>query len=158
MKTKKIAFSGLIIALYLVVMYFTQSISFGQYQIRLATGLYGFAYTFEFLCFPLGIANMLSNIIFGGDIVNGCFGLIAGIVSTKTICLLKHITDKKVILVLPIAIVPSLIIPIWLSFSFNMPYLVLVFSLLVGQTITAYTFGIMVMKIADKYDFERLFG
>lgn len=151
-KTRKITFSGAIMALYIIFMALTQSISFGQYQIRLATGLYGLVYAFPFLCVPLGIANMLSNIFLGGDIVNGCFGLIAGIATTKSICLLKKNTDKKTILVLPIAIVPSLIVPIWLSFSLNVPYYLLVLSLLVGQTITAYTCGIMVMKIVEKLD------
>lgn len=150
----KLSFSGMIIALYLVIMYFTQSIAFGQYQIRLATGLYGLAYSFQFLCIPLGVANMLSNILFGGDIINGFLGLLAGILTTKSICLLKYLTSRKVILVLPIALVPSLLIPIWLSFLLNVPYYVLVLSLLVGQTITAYTFGIMVMKIAEKYTFD----
>lgn len=157
-KTMKLTTSGVVIALYIVFVYFTQSISFGQYQIRLATGLYGLAYVFPFLCVPLGIANMLSNILFGGDIVNGCFGLIAGFITSVSICLLKMITNKKAFLVLPIAIVPSLIIPIWLSFSLNAPYHLLVLSLLVGQTITAYTCGIMVMKIAEKLNSNIIFN
>ena len=48
-RTKKLTLSGLTIALYIVMMYFTQSFSFGQYQIRLATGLYSLAYHFSFL-------------------------------------------------------------------------------------------------------------
>lgn len=151
-KTKSVAFSGMAIALYIVLMYFTQSISFGQYQIRLATSLYGLVYSYPFLCVPLGIANMLSNLIFGGDVVNGCFGLLAGIITTKSICLLKKFTTKKIFLVIPIAVIPSLIVPIWLSFSLNIPYHLLVCSLLVGQTITAYTCGIMVMVVAERLD------
>lgn len=155
-ETNKLTFSGVVIALYVVFMYFTQSIAFGQYQIRLATGLYSLAYRFTFLCIPLGLANMISNLLFGGDIINACFGFVAGITTTGMICLLKKITKKKVILVLPIAIIPSLIIPIWLSFTLNVVYYVLVISLLVGQTITAYTCGIMVMKIAETMRWDTI--
>ena len=70
-------------------MYFTQFISFGQYQVRLVTGLYGLVYEFPFLCVPLGIANMLSNILFAGDIVNGLFGFLASLATTEAICLLS---------------------------------------------------------------------
>lgn len=107
-------------------MFFTQSVSFGQYQIRLSTGLYSLAYQFSFLCVPLGLANMLSNILFGGDLINGIFGFIAGTLTCVSICLLKRITTKKIIIVLPIAIIPSIIIPIWLSYTLQIPYYFLV--------------------------------
>lgn len=149
-KAKTTALSGIAIALYIVVMYFSQSISFGQYQIRLATSLYGLVFSFPFLCIPLGIANMLSNILFGGDFVNGFFGLLAGVLTTKCICLLKRLTSRKILLVLPIAIIPSLVVPVWLSYSLNVPYLFLVGSLLIGQAITAFSCGISVMVISEK--------
>lgn len=155
-QTYKLTFSGVVIALYIVVMYFTQAIAFGQYQVRLATGLYGLSYSFPFLCIPLGLANMLSNCILGGDIINGCFGFWAGVITTKSICLLKKATKKKSVLVLPIAIIPSLLIPIWLSYTLNVSYYILFFSLLIGQTITAYTGGVIVMKIGELLKFKWL--
>ena len=148
-QTYKLTFSGLVIALYIVIMYFTQAIAFGQYQVRLVTGLYGLSYSFPFLCIPLGLANMLSNCILGGDIINGCFVFLAGVITTKSICLLKKVTKQKSVLVLPIAIIPSLLIPIWLSYTLNVSYYILFFSLLFGQTITAYTSGVIVMKIGE---------
>lgn len=155
-QTYKLTFSGLVIALYIVIMYFTQAIAFGQYQVRLATGLYGLSYSFPFLCIPLGLANMLSNCILGGNIINGCFGFWAGVITTKSICLLKKVTKKKSVLVLPIAIIPSLLIPIWLSYTLNVSYYILFFSLLIGQTITAYTSGVIVMKIGELLKFKWL--
>lgn len=155
-RTYRLTFSGVVIALYVVIMYFTQAIAFGQYQVRVATGLYSLSYSFPFLCIPLGLANMLSNCIFGGDIINGCFGFFAGVITTKSICLLKKVTKKKSILVLPIAIIPSLLIPIWLSYTLNVSYYILFFSLLVGQTITAYTCGVIVMKIGEQLKIKWL--
>lgn len=148
--TKKLALSSLTIALYIVLMYFTQSFSFGQYQVRLATGLYSLAYYFPYLCVPLGLANMLSNILFSGDFINGILGFIAGTLTCVSICLLKKITTNKIIVVAPIALIPSLIIPIWLSYTIHMPYFYLVVSLLVGQTISAYTMGLFVLTTAKR--------
>lgn len=149
-KSEKVALSGLVISVYIVFVYLTQFLSFGQYQIRLATGLYSLAYFFPYLCFPLGLANMLSNILFGGDVVNGMFGFIAGILTTYTIVLFKKITTQKSVLVIPIAIIPSLIIPIWLSYTLDVPYYILVGSLLFGQTISAYTIGLGILYTVER--------
>ena len=40
-KTQKLTIGAICIALYIVVMFCTQSFAFGQYQIRIATALYG---------------------------------------------------------------------------------------------------------------------
>ena len=57
--SKKIAYSGVVMALYIVVVFATQGFSFGLYQIRIATALYALAFHFPFLVVPLALANML---------------------------------------------------------------------------------------------------
>ncbi|MGE1063784.1 QueT transporter [Megasphaera paucivorans] len=59
--TKRMTISAMVITVYVVLLYMTQSISFGAYQIRIATALYALAYIYPFLVIPLGIANLLSN-------------------------------------------------------------------------------------------------
>ena len=61
-KAQKLTFSAMIMALYIVVLYFTQSFSFGAYQIRIATSLYGLSYLFPFLVLPLGFANFIAGL------------------------------------------------------------------------------------------------
>ncbi len=39
-KVQKLTVSAMVMALYVVVLYFTQSFSFGAYQIRIVTALY----------------------------------------------------------------------------------------------------------------------
>ena len=74
-KTQKLTISAIVIALYVVVMVVTQSFAFGAVQIRLATALYALSYIFPFLVLPLGLSNLLSNMLLGGlgifDIVGG---------------------------------------------------------------------------------------
>ena len=73
--TRKLAVSGMVMALYIIVMYITQGFAFGQFQIRIATSLYAAAYLFPFLVVPLGLSNMLSNVLMGGL---GVFDMIGG--------------------------------------------------------------------------------
>ena len=145
--SRRIAYSGVVMALYIVVVFATQSFSFGQYQIRIATALYALAFHFPFLVLPLALANMLSNLLMGGlglfDIVGG---FVIGLLTAGSIALLGKVTKRSYILVLPIALAPSFVVPIWLSYILNVPYIYLVISLLVGQIISAYTLGILIIK------------
>ncbi|NCA66955.1 MAG: QueT transporter family protein [Clostridia bacterium] len=137
-KTKKIAFSGIIIALYIVIMYFTSSFAFGAFQIRIATALYSLSYAFPFLVLPLALANMLSNIL-SGQILDVIGGFVIGLLTSGAICLVRRIPSKwGSLLIVPIIILlPGFIVPIWLSKILSVPYWVLVASLLVGQIIPA---------------------
>ena len=65
-KTQKLTISALCMALYLVVMMCTQSFAFGQYQVRIATALYGLSAIFPFLIIPFGLVNVLANTLMGG--------------------------------------------------------------------------------------------
>lgn len=155
-KAKKLSISSMAIALYVIIVYFTQGISFGAYQIRIATGLYALAYEFPFLVLPLGLANMISNILMGGmglpDIVGGT---IVGIVTSGSVVMLKKLPIvngklKSLICVLPIGILPAVIVPLWLSVILKMKYVVLVMMLLPGQFISAYTVGLLIINISGR--------
>ena len=144
-KTQKLAISGIVIALYIVVMYLTQSFAFGQYQVRIATAIYGIAYLFPFLVVPLGLSNLLANMVMGGlgvfDIVGG--GLVG--LATAGCCALlgkKKITPWAVIA--PITLIPALGVSLWLSGILGVPYWTLAASLLVGQAIAGIAGAVLV--------------
>lgn len=46
---RKLTTSGIVIALYVIILFMTQSFSFGAYQIRIVTSLYALSYLFPFL-------------------------------------------------------------------------------------------------------------
>ena len=133
---RKVTTSGLVIAAYIVVMYLTQSFSFGQYQMRVATSLYAMAAIHPFLIVPLGVSNLLSNMIFGGL---GLFDVIGGfVVGIVTAAACWYLRKMSVWLVgVPILIIPTLLVPIWLSALLGIPYVTLVISVGTGQTIPA---------------------
>lgn len=133
---RTVTISGLVIAAYIVVMYMTQSFSFGQYQMRLATSLYALAAIHPFLILPLGMANLLSNALFGGlgpfDIIGG---FVAGVLTASACRYLRKISIWLV--GVPILVIPMLLVPIWLSVLLDIPYLTLVVSIGIGQTAPA---------------------
>ena len=108
-RVQKLTFSAMVMAIYIVVLYFTQSFSFGAYQIRIATSLYALSYLFPFLVFPLGLANFISNMFFGGfgivDMLGGC---IVGIVASASIVLIRKKGWNRVLIAVPIVLVPGL--------------------------------------------------
>ncbi len=133
---QKLVFSALCIALYIVVMTATQSFAFGQYQIRIATALYGLTSLFPFLAVPLSLANVISNTLMGGlglpDMIGGFF---VGLATTGSIIFgRKHGLGRWVIWA-AVTFIPGLGVPIWLSLLLHIPYGVLAGSLLVGQCV-----------------------
>lgn len=135
-KYSKLTISGIYIALFLVVMLCTQSFAFGQYQIRIATALYGLSALFPFLIIPSCVANVLSNTLMGGlgilDIVGGG---IVGLLTTGIIVFGKKKGWGNWIVFLAVTFIPGLLVPLWLSLLLNIPYWALASSILVGQAI-----------------------
>ena len=149
-QTQKLTLSGAVMAIYIVVMYFTQSFAFGQYQVRIATAIYGVAYLFPFLVVPLGLSNLLANMVMGGlgvfDIVGGG---IVGLLTAGACALLgkKKITSWAVIV--PITLIPALVVSIWLSKLIGVPYVALAGSLLVGQAIAGVVGALLVKALKN---------
>ncbi|MBR2698842.1 MAG: QueT transporter family protein [Clostridia bacterium] len=149
-KTQKLTLSGAVMAIYIVVMYFTQSFAFGQYQVRIATAIYGVAYLFPFLVVPLGLSNLLSNMVMGGlgffDIVGGG---VVGLMTAGCCALLGKGKITSWAVVAPIMLIPALVVSIWLSKLINVPYAALAGSLLVGQAIAGAVGAVLVRALRN---------
>ena len=149
-KAQKLTFSAMVMALYIVVLYFTQSFSFGAYQIRIATALYALAYLFPFLVLPLGFANFIANFLFGGlgllDWFGGCF---VGIIVTAIIVLIRRKGWSRWLMILPIILVPGLGVPSYLSYLLHVPYSVLPTSLCIGQSVPAVC-GVVLVNVLQR--------
>ncbi|MBR6231321.1 MAG: QueT transporter family protein [Lachnospiraceae bacterium] len=152
--TQKLTISALLMALYVVVVFLTQSFSFGAYQVRIATALYALAFIYPFLILPLGLANCLANTLIGGlGIWDSIGGLIVGIATTALIVLLKKLKAPAWTCAIPVTFIPALGVPIYLSQLLGLPYSMLAISLLVGQAISGVcgaAFVIVLQKTALK--------
>lgn len=162
--TKQLTFSAMIIAIYIVVMYFTQGISFGAIQCRVATAIYALAYPFPFLVIPLGVANCLSNIM-GGMFIDMIGGLFVGWITSFFIVILRFISDKneaktinficKILVILPITIIPAFGVSIWLAPILStqettVTYIGLSLSLCAGQFIAG-AIGSFLLFFLEKF-------
>lgn len=146
MSTRKIALSGVVMALYVVIMYFTQGFAFGQYQIRIATSLYALSAIYPFLILPLAISNMLSNILMGGlGVFDVLGGFVVGVITTTAIYLVEKFNLNDLYIAIVIILGPGLIVPIWLSVIINVPYSILATSLCIGQIIPGIV-GVILVK------------
>ena len=153
LSNQKLVFSALCIALYIVVMICTQSFAFGQYQIRIATALYGLS-----AILPFGLANVVSNTVMGGlglpDIIGG---FIVGIVTTSIIVFAKRRGCGNWIIWAAVTFVPGLGVPVWLSVLLDIPYLVLASSLLIGQCICGIA-SVMLVTALERVGAGKLFA
>ena len=149
-KVQKLTVSAMVMALYVVVLYFTQSFSFGAYQIRIATALYALAYLFPFLVLPLGFANFIANFLVGGlgllDLFGGCC---VGIIVTAIIVLIRRKGWSRWLMILPIILVPGLGVPSYLSYLLHVPYSVLATSLCIGQSVPAVC-GVVLVNVLQR--------
>lgn len=159
MTTRKLTISAMVVALYIVLIYVTQGISFGAYQIRIATSLYALAYAFPFLIIPMGIGNLISNFLFGGlgilDMVGG-FGV--GVLTTSLIVLMRRFGLTAWWAALPIILVPALCVPLWLSPLIGVTYWALVINLLVGQTIPGIVGATLVKALVSRRSMVAFMG
>ena len=151
--TQKLTLSGAVMAIYIVVMYFTQSFAFGQYQVRIATAIYATAYLFPFLVVPLGLSNLLANMVMGGlgffDIVGGG---IVGLLTAGSCALLGKRGHTPWLAVVPIALIPALVVSLWLSKLIGVPYPVLAGSLLVGQAICGIVGALLIRALKNVWE------
>jgi uncharacterized membrane protein len=142
----KLAVSGLAVAFYVVVMWATQSFAFREYQIRVATSLYALSALFPFLILPLGISNMLSNILLGGlGPLDALGGFAAGVLTASAVYGIKRLGWNEMLIALPIILIPGLLVPIWLSYLLGLPYGVLAASICVGQIVPG-ILGVILVK------------
>jgi uncharacterized membrane protein len=150
-RVEKLVLSGLIMAIYVIAMFYTQSFAFGAYQVRIATSLYSLTSLFPFLVFPLGIANSLSNTLMGGiGIFDTLGGFIVGVITSTSVYLIKKYNLNDWLIALPIIFGPGLIVPLWLSFILNIPYGVLALSLSIGQIFPGIVGVILVKQLRNK--------
>lgn len=145
---KQIAISGFVIALYVIVMFLTQSFAFGQYQVRIATSIYALAAIYPFLILPLGIANFFSNTLMGGLGPLDMFGgFIAGVLTSFSCYYLRKI--NIILVAIAIFLIPTFLVPIWLVYLLKIPYELLVLSVGAGQILPS-ILGVLMVKYLEK--------
>lgn len=76
-------------------------------------------------------------------------GAVVGLLTTGFAYLIKRFKMNEWFIALPIILIPGLVVPIWLSYLFNLPYIALAISLLIGQIIPG-ILGVLIVKQMSK--------
>lgn len=152
---RKLTFSAMVIAFYIATMGLTQSFSFGAYQIRIATAIYALAYFFPFLIVPLGLANLLSNLFFGGLGFFDMFGGgCVGIATASVVYLLGKYHFSPIWIILPITFIPGLGVATWLSYLLHIPYAAMATSLCIGQIVPGIVGAAFILVLQKRFHHE----
>lgn len=148
--TRRLVLSALIIACYITLVAITAGFAFGAIQVRLATALYSLSYLFPFLVFPLGLANMLSNLLFGSlGLIDVIGGTIVGLITPACIYAVRKWRLPLWFIAVPIILIPGLGVPLYLHYLLQVPYWPLALSLLLGQVVPA-VLGYLLVKALKK--------
>lgn len=143
---KKLTVSGIIMAVYIDLMYLAQILSLGQIRIRIADCAYILSYVYSFLAIPLGLANFLYGLFFGGfGLIDAVGWAVVGIITSEGVNLVKRIGLSEWFTVIPVICIPSLLAPLWLSPILHLPYVVLTVSISIGQIVPA-CMGVFLLK------------
>ena len=151
--SKKLTVSAMVMALYVVVMYCTSSFAFGAVQVRIATVLYSVSWYFPFLVLPLGLANLLSNIIGGMGPVDMFGGCAVGMITSFLVYILRRSKLPFFAAAVPIVFCPGLIVPVSHTGTLRpgftgVPYGALAVNLCLGQLAPA-VLGALAIKLLD---------
>ena len=119
---QKLTFSGLMIALYVTVLYLTQSFSFWRVPNPHRNEPVCAGVSVSVLVVPLGLANAIGNIFGDWAYWIWCGGFAAGLATTGLEVLIRRANLPLWLCALPILLVPGLGVPIWLSYLLELPY------------------------------------
>ena len=142
--TRKITYSGMIIAIYVALTVILGAISYGPIQVRFAAGLYVLAALDIWFTLPLAIATGMAN-YFGGL---GAPDIIIGPIASTAACLGCYAFRKHKWLI-PAAI-PLFSAPIlagYLHLLFGLPFWFMLATIFIGQSIAGYTLGAVVLNV-----------
>jgi uncharacterized membrane protein len=139
--------AGVIAAIYFVLTFVLQPISFGAVQFRISEAM-TILPLFTSAAVPgLFIGCFLANIIGGLGLVDIVFGSL----TTLAAAYLTSKMPNKYLAVLPPILLNAFVISIWVSKITNMPYIVTVGTIGFGEFVSAGIFGVVLA-----YAFERV--
>ncbi|HOO73672.1 MAG TPA: QueT transporter family protein [Tepiditoga sp.] len=147
MKVKKIAYSGVVAALYVALFLLFQPISVGPVQFRIAEAFTVLPFLSPVFIPGLFIGVFLSNIFSGlgpWDIYFGSFlTLLAAFLTWKM--------PKKFLAPLPPVLINAFGVSLYVSALYGVPYFYSVLWIGIGEAVVTYLIGIPVLNILKKY-------
>lgn len=149
-KTRFITEAAVIAAIYVVLVYAFQPISYGPVQFRIAEALTVLPYFTPAAVPGIGIGCFLSNLLTGADILDTIFGSLASLLAAYLSYKLRW---NKFLVPLPPIIVNAIVVPFILKFAYfetnySIPYMTLTVGS--GQVLAAGVLGMVLLLALEK--------
>jgi len=149
---KNIAFASVIAALYIALIIVFQPMSFGHIQIRVAESLALTPALMPAAIPGIFIGCLVSNILFGGGIIDIIFGSLASLLAAY---LTYKLRKNLYLAALPPVIVNAVVVGTYLALLSNISVLLCIFYVGAGQVVSCYCIGIPLVMTLKKYIFKN---
>lgn len=146
-RTKYLTQAAIIAAVYVVLTMIFAPISYGQVQVRISEALTILPYFTPAAIPGLFIGCIIANIYGGAGLIDIVFGSLA----TLLAAFLSYKMPKKYLVPLPPVIINAVVIGFVLHFAINIPLLITMAWVGLGQLIACYGIGYPLMILLEKY-------
>jgi len=142
--------AAIIAALYVVLTLIFAPISFSEVQVRISEALTVLPYFTPAAIPGLFIGCLLANILGGAAVPDIIFGSVATLLGALGSYALRK---NRVLVTIPPVIANTLIIPFVLRYAYgvNLPILLLMLSIAVGEVISCMGLGLLLITVLKKY-------
>ncbi|MDI3535283.1 MAG: hypothetical protein PWQ82_1648 [Thermosediminibacterales bacterium] len=144
--TENLVKIALIAAIYAVITIVFAPISYGPMQVRISEALTVLPF-FTPLAIPGLFLGCIAANIYGGY---GIYDIIFGSLATLIAAYLTYMMPKKILAPLPPVIVNGIVIGAMLHFILNVPLLITILNVAVGEFIACYIIGYPLMWIFER--------
>src|SRR5690554_1624042 len=146
-RTKYLTHAAIIAAVYVVITMAFAPISYGQVQVRISEALTVLPYFTPAAVPGLFVGCLVANIYGGAGLIDIVFGSLA----TLLAAFLSYKMPKKSLVPLPPVIINAVVIGFVLHFAINIPLLITMAWVGLGQLIACYGIGYPLMILLEKY-------
>ncbi|MEG1548688.1 MAG: QueT transporter family protein [Clostridia bacterium] len=153
MKTKALAQSALIGALYALFTFISLPISSGLIQLRVSEALCVLPYFTPYAVPGLFVGCIIANIIAGGALYDVIFGSLATLLAAAFTRLMWRCGVSRYLAPLPAVIINALVVGeiLVLVYGEAMPYWTCVLYVGVGQTLACFGLGLPLMAVLERH-------
>lgn len=150
--TRKLAFAGMIAALYAVVTLLLRPISYGEMQVRVSEALTLLPILTPAAVPGLFVGCLIANVLGSATIWDMVFGSLATLIAAL---ITRRLRRKPALAALAPVVMNGLVVGLVLHFTLNLPLLATMLWVALGEAVACYALGLPLLwalkKLPEKY-------
>jgi uncharacterized membrane protein len=150
--TRKLAFAGMIAALYAVVTLLLRPISYGEMQVRVSEALTLLPILTPAAVPGLFVGCLIANVLGSATIWDMVFGSLATLIAAL---ITRRLRRKPALAALAPVVMNGLVVGLVLHFTLNLPLLATMMWVALGEAVACYALGLPLLwalkKLPEKY-------